>query len=184
MCAEVCEKYFFDYIIAPEEADMQVGRRNKTAIAICRDSDLIAYGHQVVVIVDSYIKEQFRVIDMNTPITPQTKDDLPLYYYYKKYGIKVIHWWAAVMGCDITKEESGVKGIGRATFYAAMGSFENKPILSLNTASFTKSLKAHARFTARLPIIGISDEHLQDELSRVSDWFIKRGTYYDSNGNV
>ena len=163
---------------------MQVGRRNNSAVAMGRDGDLIAYGHDVVVMVDSYVKEEYRIIDMNTPVTEQTKDELPLYYYYKKYGIKIIHWWAAVMGCDISKEECGIKKIGRQTFLAALRSFEKKHPSSLNEESFAKALKKKLPITSAIPFIGISATNIQNELTRVRNWFTRRGTYYDSDGNI
>lgn len=33
MCAKVCRTMFIDFVVAPEEADMQVGRRDKSTIA-------------------------------------------------------------------------------------------------------------------------------------------------------
>ena len=42
------------FVVAPEEADMQVGRQNWCAVVLCRDSDLIAYGHMLIFIIDSY----------------------------------------------------------------------------------------------------------------------------------
>jgi|SaaInl74LU_5_DNA_1037368.scaffolds.fasta_scaffold16525_2 hypothetical protein len=68
-----------------------------------RDGDLIAFGNTVVVMIDSYHGEEYRIIDMTTPITEHTKEEMPLYYYYSKHGIKIIHWWAAVMGCESRK---------------------------------------------------------------------------------
>ena len=42
MCAKVCRTMFIDFVVAPEEADMQVGRRRQS-IAMGRDGDLIGY---------------------------------------------------------------------------------------------------------------------------------------------
>ena len=84
---------------------MQVCRRDPTAIVITRDSDLIAYGCKIVVMIDNYAREEFRIIRMDTIISPDVKDNFKLYVAYQKFGIKIIHWWAAVMGssfvCDV-----------------------------------------------------------------------------------
>ena len=53
MCIRVCLRYYFKYVVAPFEADVQVGRQSESTIAVARDSDLIAYGNEQVLIVDS-----------------------------------------------------------------------------------------------------------------------------------
>ena len=78
--------------MAPAEADMQVGRRNKLTIVVCRYPDEVAYGNKYIVMVDSYSKQAYRIIDMNQPVTEQMKEDYPLYAYHHMYGIRIIHW--------------------------------------------------------------------------------------------
>ena len=50
MCKEVCRGSFIDYIIAPNEADSQVGRcfneYTNSALVLCRDTDELAYGNK------------------------------------------------------------------------------------------------------------------------------------------
>ena len=65
----ICKRCFVKYTVAPTEADMQVGRRNKSTIVVCRDSDEVAYGNKYIVMVDSYSKEAYRIIDTNQPNT-------------------------------------------------------------------------------------------------------------------
>ena len=50
---------FEDYVVAPAEADMQVCRVDGS-VPVCRDSDLVGYGHTVVYIIDSYSKETWQ----------------------------------------------------------------------------------------------------------------------------
>ena len=100
MCIEVCKRRFIPYVVAPVEADSQVCRHDKPANAVCRDSDELAYGLLKVVIVDSYFKETYRYFDLTLPVTEEIKKKYPLYYYYHQYGVKLFHWWAAVMGCN------------------------------------------------------------------------------------
>ena len=38
MCVKVCQRCFIPYIVAPAEADMQVGRRDGNAVTVCRES--------------------------------------------------------------------------------------------------------------------------------------------------
>lgn len=105
---------------------MQVGRRHSNIIAMGRDSDLIGYGHRLVVMIDSYHAEKFRIIDLTAPVDECTKDELPLYYYYNKYGCRVIHWWAAVMGCDVSENQFGIQDIGRETLLKARPEYTSK----------------------------------------------------------
>ena len=181
MCAKVCREMLLDYVVAPEEADMQVGRRHSNIIAMGRDSDLIGYGHRLVVMIDSYHAEKFRIIDLTVPVDECTKDELPLYYYYNKYGCRVIHWWAAVMGCDVSENQFGIQDIGRETLLKALESFENKPPSLLTEATVAEVLVKSKPFIAR--IFGATAK-IQGELERVCHWFTKRGTYYDTSGNV
>ena len=64
ICAKICKRHFVKYVVAPYEADMQVGRQKEGTVAVCRDSDEIAYGNKLVVIIDNYQKEEYRVIDL------------------------------------------------------------------------------------------------------------------------
>ena len=53
VCILICKRHFVKFIVAPAEADMQVGRTADGGIPVCRDSDDIAFGNFTVVIVDS-----------------------------------------------------------------------------------------------------------------------------------
>jgi len=181
MCAKVCRTMFIDFVVAPEEADMQVGRRDKSTIAMGCDGDLIAFGNKIVVMMDNYHQEKYRIIDMTKPITEYTKDELPLYYYYCKYGIRVIHWWAAAMGCDISEERCGIRHIGRDKFLSALDSFEDKDPSTLNEESFAQALAKKTPIYYRL--CG-AKQKIRDELTRVRHWFTQRGKYYDNDGNI
>ena len=181
MCKEVCRGSFIDYIIAPNEADSQVGRcfneYTSSALVLCRDTDELAYGNKDVVFIDSFYTEDWRRVNMNTPVTDQIKKDYPLYAYYHKYGIKIIHWWAAVCGCDISVNRSGIMGAGKATFMSALQSFYNKVASLLTPRLFSKALQKFGSLACTV-------EDIEKELARVSDYFSKRGTYYDRAGNI
>ena len=73
ICANVCRRNFIPFVVTPLEADMQVGRTREGSVAVCRDSDLVAYGNRLTVIVDCWPKEEFRVIDLDAPITEETR---------------------------------------------------------------------------------------------------------------
>ena len=160
---------------------MQVGRLHNNTIVLCRDADELAYGCDYVVFVDSFAKEEYRVVDMNTPVTDSMKDERPLYYRYHQHGIKVIHFWAAIMGCDISENASGIVGVGRACFLAALKSFDEKPSSQLTSNNFAKAIRNKATTAVRA---SYSVKQIQDELDRVSKWFSKDGTYYDEQGNT
>ena len=85
MCVQVCKRFFIPFIVSPLEADMQAGQRNKSAIPVCRDSDLLAYGNKKVIIMDSYFKQEARVFDMTVPVTEEIEEQYPLYTYLHKY---------------------------------------------------------------------------------------------------
>lgn len=183
MCAKICRQRCINYTVAPKEADMQVGRRDKSAIVLTRDGDIVAYDNPITVIVDSYPKEEYRVIDMTAPITPKTKEELPLYYYYKKHGIKIIHYWAATMGCDVSKDSCGLKHIGRAAFFSALASFEDKDPSSLDESSFASALR-RCSSTLAATFFAPRRHAIRNELRKISEWFSEKGTFYDVSGNV
>ena len=66
---------------------------------------------RTIVVVDSWPKEEYQVIDMVTPVNDRTRSRLPLYFYFCRYGIKIIHWFAVVVGCDISESSSGIVGV-------------------------------------------------------------------------
>ena len=82
MCVLVCKRHFVGFIVSPAEADMQVGKMQPDAVVVCRDSDEVAYGNRTVVIVDSWPKEKYRVIEMDTPVNDRTRARLPLFFYF------------------------------------------------------------------------------------------------------
>ena len=105
---------------------MQVGGLHPSTIVVTRDSDLIAYGNTEVLIVDSFKGQKWRFIDMSVTLDENLKEQYPLFYYYKRFSVKIIHWWAAVMGCDISHRETknGIANADRAVFIAALCSFD------------------------------------------------------------
>ena len=181
MCVVVCQRHFFRFIVSPAEADMQVGRTRPEAVVVCRDSDEIAYGNRIVVIVDSWPKEEYRVIDMDAPVDERTRARLPLFFYFNMYGLKIIHWFAAVVGCDISESSSGIVGAGKAAFIKAMKTFDGGPVADLTPRSFAIKLREVALPSCRLRY---SIRQVTTELCRVSTWFTSGGTYYDTSANV
>ena len=160
---------------------MQVGRTADGGIPVCRDSDDIAFGNFTVVIVDSWPKEQYRLVDLRTPIAEGMKDTLPVYYYFHLYGWKVIHWFAAVVGCDISVGGNGITGMGRAPFVRALRESEDEGIKELEPRKFAKKLRDLSRASVRL---SYSIKSISVELRRVERWYAVDGTYYDSAANL
>ena len=117
---------------------------------MCRDSDEVAYGNRLVVVVDSWPKEEYRVIDLDTPLSDSTRARLPLYFYFHRYGWKVIHWFAAAVGCDVSANGSGMVSVGRALFMKALRSFDAGPVTNLNPRSFAVKLQEFALPSCRL----------------------------------
>ena len=79
ICVVICKRHFVKYVVAPSEADMQVGRWQDGAVPVCRDSDEIAYGNRYVVFIDNWHREQFRVVDLNIPATVEMETKLPCF---------------------------------------------------------------------------------------------------------
>ena len=181
ICVVICKRHFVKYVVAPAEADMQVGRWQDGAVPVCRDSDEIAYGNRYVVFIDNWHREQFRVVDLNVPATAEMETKLPLFWYYRRYGFRIIHWWAAIMGCDISEKESGVADAGRGAFINTLRSFDDDDSGELNPRSFATKVREFARPQCRL---SYSVGSITRELERVARWFAVGGTFYDEAGNV
>ena len=79
ICVVICKRHFVKYVVAPAEADMQVGRWQDGAVPACCDSDEIAYGNRYVVFIDNWHREQFRVVNLNVPVTTEMETKLPLF---------------------------------------------------------------------------------------------------------
>ena len=181
MCVQICRVRSVKYLVSPAEADMQVGRIRGGSIPVCNDSDEVAYGNKYVVIVDNWGREQYRVIDLNAPVTEEMKSRLPLFYYYRRHGIHVIHWWAAVMGCDISEKGSGIAHVGPRAFIAALRSFDDKPPQRLTVHGFASALlKSAPQRCSELHSVS----RIASEMRRVARWFTVVGTYYDQDANV
>ena len=140
---------------------------------MCRDSDDIAFGNFAVVIVDSWPKEQYRLVDLRTPIAEGMKDTLPVYYYFHLYGWKVIHWFAAVMGCDISVGGNGISGMGRAPFVRALRELEEEGVKELEPRKFATKLRDLSRVSVRL---SYSIKSISVELRRIERWYALDGT--------
>ena len=181
ICILICKRHFVKFVVAPAEADMQVGRTADGGIPVCRDSDDIAFGNFTVVIVDSWPKEQYRLVDLRTPLAEGMKDTLPVYHYFHLYGWKVIHWFAAIMGCDVSVERSGISGMGRTAFVQALSKSEDKGVQKLQPRPFAKKLRDFCRPSCRL---SHSIKSISTKLQRVARWFTEDGTYYDNAANL
>ncbi|KAL7554211.1 hypothetical protein ACHAWF_017633 [Thalassiosira exigua] len=181
ICIRICQGLFVPFIVAPFEADMQVARIRPDAIAVCRDSDELGYGNKKVVFVDTWPREEFRVVDLSVPITEAMEEELPVYWYYRQFGIRVIHWWAAVMGCDISQNESGIIGAGPTAFIAALRAFKDTEPTALLAPFFAKKLREEATPRCRL---SYGEKAIADELDRVSQWFSSGGSFYDKDSNI
>ena len=80
----------------------------------------------MVITVNSYFKENVRVFDTSVEGKNEMMEQYPLYTYFHKHGIKIIHWrWAAVMGCDISKDASGISDAGVKAFLLALALFDS-----------------------------------------------------------
>jgi hypothetical protein len=182
MCIEVCRKQFYPFVVAPEEADSQVCKRS-SAIAVGRDSDLLAYDNACVIIVDSYFTGDARVFNMNVPADEETCIKYPLYKYYRQHGVKVLRWFAAVCGCDVSVESVGMKGAGKAAFLLALSMLDSQGTTPLNSSSFACALKEAA---ATIPACNLemTVQQIKAELDRVSRWFGDGGSFYDVDCNI
>jgi len=180
MCVNICRVRSVKYVVSPAEADMQVGRLCG-GIPVCNDSDELAYGNRLVVIVDNWGREEYRLVDLDASVTEETKSSLPLFYYFRRYGMHIIHWWAAIMGCDISEKASGIVYAGPDAFFAALCGFDNKPSHTLTPKSFATAFHEHVEKRCR---DSYSIQFITNEMRRVARWYTTGGTYYDEHANV
>lgn len=170
ICTQVCKQCCVPYIVAPSQADMKVCRGNPTAIAMCRDSDELVYRCNKFVIVDSYFKEQRRFIELSIPVTSDIAEKFPIYD-----GIHIFHWFAAVVGCDLSVDKVGIKGAGRGAFVSALSRFDYELAPEMNTRLFAKALCNEAWLNTWLTY---SAKQIEIQLNITSKWFLNDGTYY------
>ena len=149
---------------------MQVGRLfgREDAIAVCNDGNLITYGCQRVAFVSSWAKELFRYVDMAAPLTDDIAEKFPLFALYHRFGLRVIHYWAAVMGCDISVDKSGIRDAGKACFFGAIESFRGSSARDFTSHNFAKAIHQNAKPSVRL---AWGPSCIKSELDCVSTWF-------------
>ena len=109
------------------------------------------------------------------------EEELPVYFYYHRFGLRIIHWWAAIMGCDISEMESGVVGAGRESFIKALRSIGTTPPEDLTSLMFATKVREFATKRCRL---SYSVKSIANEMDRVVRWFTTGGTFYDNDANV
>ena len=150
-------------------------------IPVYRDFNEIAYGNRLVIFVDNWAREEYRIMNLDVPVTNAMKTAPPIFYYCCRYGMRIIHWWAAVMGCDISKKESGIVGAGRGVFVNTLRNFDDKEPATMNPRRFATKLRQYARPQCRF---SYSVAAVAQDLQRVAQWFTTGGTYYNDVANV
>lgn len=181
MCAKVCQQHLIPFVVSPQEADMQVRRQRCQAVVLSSDGDAIAYGAPYVVLVDRFGSETFRTIDMSLPVTIDIQRKYPLYACTKRFGIKIIHWWAAVNGCDVSANKSGIDGVGSGTFLKVakhLCTSASSDVSAMQMATFLLqygSAEARSKHTV---------DAIVEDLEFVSNWYCNGGCYYSEGGNI
>ena len=121
------------------------------------------------------------MVDLDIPVTDKMQTTLPVFYYFRRYGMRIIHWWAAVLRCDISKQPCGILHVKRSAFLSALRSFVGKDAAGLNPHSFTVQLRKVAKPQCCLTY---SVGEIAQELERVGRWFTTGGTFYNNAGDV
>ena len=179
-CVQVCKRMCIPFIVAATEADVQVGKQRDGAIAVSRDSDLIAYGNRTVVLIDNYAREEFRIVDLDVPLTEDIRGKYPLYPHYLQHGPRIIFLWAAAMGCDITENASGLQGVGRQTLMNSLDSLrEGGERASISTMS-----KQLWEFMSDASKEKYSVLDIDREVTRIEKFFTKTATFYSPDGDI
>ena len=164
--------------ISKEEADPHVAYEavSKGLVPVTGDSDLIAYGVVKAIIVKSYSRGWYRIIDLQVDTEP---GDYPLYDLYKLYGVIVFQLYAGCRGCDFTKEESGIKGIGYTNFMLIASVVEG----DLDARSFSRAMWSYDN-TKKIAIDNgmESAEEVESYLQRVVNIY-SEATIYDEDSN-
>lgn len=157
MAAKICKGMDIPYIVAASEADSQCRYveiyGNSPSLIVTGDSDLVAYGNKVVVVVvvKSWRHEKFRVIDMREQsLLSQVSSEgvshdsrVLCSLLIQQHASVVLHILAACFGCDFTPDESGLPGVGEKTIMTAFECFLDKePHCALSLDSFAAALLA------------------------------------------
>ena len=73
----------------------------------------MAYGAKKLIVVQSYARGWYRVIDLDADVEP---GQYPLFDLYLEHKTIIFQLYAASRGCDFTEQERGIRGIGYETF--------------------------------------------------------------------
>jgi len=177
LAIELCRFHGIRYKVAAYEADPQ------TVIAlgevpVTADADLIVFHPRrgKIVIVSSFIKESFRIIDIGADVT---EGKYPLIDLFNECGDIVWRLYAACVGCDFTDHSSGIKGIGFDKYVSAVKNVDG----DLSAESLAASLmELHA------PLINGAGYATQDalacQLQQVVAAYTTKAHVYDDSANI
>ena len=101
--------------------------------------------------------------------------------YFRRYVRKNLHWFAAVVGCDISKSSSCIVGVGKTVFVKALKSFDAGPDNDLTPWSLAVTLQKFGTPFCRLRY---SVRQVAGEICQVGLWFTSGGSYYNASVNV
>eukprot|EP00978_Attheya_sp_CCMP212_P027787 scaffold93977_cov62-Attheya_sp.AAC.2 len=120
---------------------------------------------------------------MEEPLTECIEQHYPLYAFYRRHGVKVIHWWAAVAGCDVTELSNGVDGIGKEMMFKTFCSLsgEGGEVTEEQFAAMLLCLSPPPSVSLKYSVAFIAEE-----LKCVGSWYTKCGLFYDLDldGNI
>lgn len=178
-CVEICKAMCVPYMVAAGEADVQVGKQRDGAIAATRDSDLLAYGNKRVILIDNYASQTYRIVDLSTPLTDEVREKYPLYPHYCRHGPRILFVWAAVMGCDITEDAHGIRGVGRESLMAALEILVDENFASIELLA----LAIHERLPITLKQT-ISDSDIAERFRMVEEYFTENAIFYSTRWQI
>lgn len=121
---------------------------------------------------------------MGVPNTKEMKTSLPLYWYLRRYGLRDMRWWKAIMGCDISVKSNGIVIAGRGSLLKVMmnmKSLDQDNVEELTNCRFAANVRSFSRPSCHF-IYNVDAVALDSE--RVSSYFNTGDTYYENSANI
>jgi hypothetical protein len=166
--------------ISKEEADPHVAYVSilKDLVPVTGDSDLLAYGAKKLIVVQSYARGWYRVIDLDADVEP---GEYPLFDLYLEHKTIIFQLYAACRGCDFTEQELGINGIGYGKFMEIASRVEEE----FNANSFAMAMWS-TDDTRQIAIQNGMDtpEKIQLYLQRIVDIYSNANVYDEKSNTV
>jgi 5'-3' exonuclease len=134
LCCKVCSVVGVPFVVAPFQADAMLGGldREGPSVTVSADTDTLALGVTRWISPCDWDTGVANFVDWAEFVHTDTKI-FPLIFHVNAHGVSIFRLCAAVLGCDVTENESGIKGIGTAGLLAALDLHGSEQTLTPNS---------------------------------------------------